>query len=88
MRRIPVPVALLCVFTVSGFSGLIYESIWSHYLKLFLGRQDEVVLAHMRDAKRPRFTHADCHTLALKAITVAQAAEAMRWRADRRGQSC
>lgn len=25
------------VFTVSGFSGLIYESIWSHYLKLFLG---------------------------------------------------
>lgn len=24
-------------FTVSGFSGLIYESIWSHYLKLFLG---------------------------------------------------
>jgi len=22
---------------VSGFSGLIYESIWSHYLKLFLG---------------------------------------------------
>ncbi len=25
------------IFTVSGFSGLIYESIWSHYLKLFLG---------------------------------------------------
>ena len=25
------------VFTVSGFSGLIYESIWTHYLKLFLG---------------------------------------------------
>lgn len=24
-------------FAVSGFSGLIYESIWSHYLKLFLG---------------------------------------------------
>ena len=22
---------------ISGFSGLIYESIWSHYLKLFLG---------------------------------------------------
>jgi spermidine synthase len=29
--------ALLVVFTVSGFAGLIYESIWSHYLKLFLG---------------------------------------------------
>ncbi|HET9404069.1 MAG TPA: hypothetical protein VFO57_05775, partial [Burkholderiales bacterium] len=28
---------LLAIFTVSGFSGLIYESIWSHYLKLFLG---------------------------------------------------
>ena len=27
----------LALFTVSGFSGLIYESIWSHYLKLFLG---------------------------------------------------
>jgi spermidine synthase len=25
------------IFTISGFSGLIYESIWSHYLKLFLG---------------------------------------------------
>src|SRR5262245_25757832 len=25
------------LFTISGFSGLIYESIWSHYLKLFLG---------------------------------------------------
>ncbi|KOR28380.1 hypothetical protein TI04_11120 [Achromatium sp. WMS2] len=25
------------IFTLSGFSGLIYESIWSHYLKLFLG---------------------------------------------------
>src|SRR5882672_6547994 len=37
MRRIPAPVALLCIFTVSGFCGLIYESIWSHYLKLFLG---------------------------------------------------
>ena len=28
---------LFSIFTVSGFSGLIYESIWSHYLKLFLG---------------------------------------------------
>ncbi len=25
------------IFTASGFSGLIYESIWTHYLKLFLG---------------------------------------------------
>lgn len=25
------------LFAVSGFTGLIYESIWSHYLKLFLG---------------------------------------------------
>ncbi len=29
--------AFYALFTVSGFSGLIYESIWSHYLKLFLG---------------------------------------------------
>jgi spermidine synthase len=27
----------VAVFALSGFSGLIYESIWSHYLKLFLG---------------------------------------------------
>ena len=25
------------IFMLSGLSGLIYESIWSHYLKLFLG---------------------------------------------------
>jgi hypothetical protein len=29
--------ALFALFTISGFAGLIYESIWSHYLKLFLG---------------------------------------------------
>src|SRR5688572_2056121 len=29
--------AFFVVFAISGFSGLIYESIWSHYLKLFLG---------------------------------------------------
>jgi spermidine synthase len=28
---------LLAVFVLSGFTGLVYESIWSHYLKLFLG---------------------------------------------------
>ncbi len=28
---------LFAIFVVSGFTGLIYESIWSHYLKLFLG---------------------------------------------------
>ena len=25
------------LFALSGFAGLIYESVWSHYLKLFLG---------------------------------------------------
>ena len=28
---------LIAIFFLSGFAGLIYESIWSHYLKLFLG---------------------------------------------------
>lgn len=28
---------LFVLFFVSGFSGLIYESVWSHYVKLFLG---------------------------------------------------
>ncbi|MBL0140509.1 MAG: hypothetical protein IPP91_00130 [Betaproteobacteria bacterium] len=35
-KRIPVGV-FFALFTISGFAGLIYESIWSHYLKLFLG---------------------------------------------------
>ena len=29
--------AFYLIFALSGFSGLIYESIWTHYLKLFLG---------------------------------------------------
>jgi len=29
--------AFFAIFAMSGFSGLIYESIWTHYLKLFLG---------------------------------------------------
>src|SRR5689334_23591965 len=28
---------ILVLFFVSGFSGLIYESVWSHYLKIFVG---------------------------------------------------
>lgn len=28
---------IFVIFAFSGFSGLIYESIWTHYLKLFLG---------------------------------------------------
>ncbi|WP_338845130.1 fused MFS/spermidine synthase [Massilia sp. W12] len=28
---------LFALFALSGFSGLIYESVWSNYLKLFLG---------------------------------------------------
>jgi len=38
MTRSRLPTGLLsALFFVSGFCGLIYESIWSHYLKLFLG---------------------------------------------------
>jgi spermidine synthase len=29
--------AVFLLFFASGFAGLIYESVWSHYLKLFLG---------------------------------------------------
>ncbi|HLX80214.1 MAG TPA: fused MFS/spermidine synthase [Burkholderiales bacterium] len=29
--------AIIALFFVSGFAGLIYESVWSHYVKLFLG---------------------------------------------------
>ncbi|HYN13563.1 MAG TPA: hypothetical protein VET51_13065, partial [Burkholderiales bacterium] len=29
--------AFYLLFTASGFAGLIYESIWTHYLKLYLG---------------------------------------------------
>ncbi len=34
--RVPRSV-FFALFAVSGFAGLIYESIWTHYLKLFLG---------------------------------------------------
>jgi spermidine synthase len=33
----PARAAFYLLFTLSGFAGLIYESIWTHYLKLFLG---------------------------------------------------
>lgn len=29
--------AAFALFAVSGFAGIIYESVWAHYLKLFLG---------------------------------------------------
>ena len=35
--RDPLAPALFAIFTLSGFSGLIYESVWTHYLKHFLG---------------------------------------------------
>src|SRR5919204_2380491 len=35
--RWPTRGTLFALFTASGFAGLIYESIWTHYLKLFLG---------------------------------------------------
>lgn len=42
---------LFALFTLSGFTGLIYESVWSHYLKLFLGAaapaQSFVLIAFM-----------------------------------------
>ncbi|MGQ0544407.1 MAG: fused MFS/spermidine synthase [Betaproteobacteria bacterium] len=36
MRKAFFPIVLV-IFTASGFAGLIYESVWSHYIKLFLG---------------------------------------------------
>ncbi len=36
MSRLP-RAAFYVLFIASGFAGLIYESIWTHYLKLFLG---------------------------------------------------
>ncbi len=38
VAKVTVPRSVFFIlFTISGFAGLIYESIWSHYLKLFLG---------------------------------------------------
>src|SRR5262245_41038493 len=37
MPRTPRAGVFFALFTLSGFAGLIYQSIWSHYLKLFLG---------------------------------------------------
>lgn len=35
--RTPPRAAFYALFIASGFAGLIYESVWTHYLKLFLG---------------------------------------------------
>jgi predicted membrane-bound spermidine synthase len=37
LAKAPPRWVFFAIFAISGFSGLIYESIWSHYLKLFLG---------------------------------------------------
>src|SRR5687768_10601193 len=37
MKASSPPAWFYVLFTISGFAGLIYQSIWSHYLKLFLG---------------------------------------------------
>ena len=50
MRRKTDPVLIL--FFISGFSGLIYESVWSHYLKIFVRRLRQKL---GDDAERPRF---------------------------------
>ena len=36
MIRVP-PFVFFALFTVSGFAGLVYQSLWSQYLRLFLG---------------------------------------------------
>lgn len=36
-KPIPYRTLLLAIFALSGFAGLIYQSIWTHYLGLFLG---------------------------------------------------
>ena len=37
LQHAPPRAAFYALFVASGFAGLIYESIWTHYLKLFLG---------------------------------------------------
>jgi spermidine synthase/MFS family permease len=37
INKLTVRYIYFILFAISGFSGLIYESIWTHYLKLFLG---------------------------------------------------
>jgi predicted membrane-bound spermidine synthase len=37
MPKPPLRAAFYLLFIASGFAGLIYESVWTHYLKLYLG---------------------------------------------------
>ncbi len=37
MSPLAIRLVLLILFVISGFGGLIYESVWSHYLKTLLG---------------------------------------------------
>jgi predicted membrane-bound spermidine synthase len=36
-NKVRLKIVLFLIFALFGFSGLIYESIWTHYLKLILG---------------------------------------------------
>ena len=56
------------LFTVSGFAGLIYESIWSHYLKLFLGHA-----AYAQTLVLAIFMGGMAHRLLARAAAVARA---------------
>ena len=41
--RVNLERALLLLFIASGFAGLVYQAIWSHYLGLILGDRKSVV---------------------------------------------
>ncbi len=56
--RLAAPLSLyFCISAISGFSGAIYESIWTHYLKIFLGHaayaQSLVLVIFPRNFTRP-----------------------------------
>lgn len=82
MNLIRLPL-LYAVFFISGFCGLIYESIWSHYLKLILGHaahaQAVVLIVFVGGlaigaALAGRFTHRIAHPiLAYAAVEAAVA---------------
>src|SRR5205823_7513531 len=60
---------LFALFAASGFAGLIYESIWTHYLKLFLGHAayaQTLVLAIFMGGMAIGAAAAACYTASIR----------------------
>ena len=75
--------AFYVLFAVSGFAGLIYESIWTHYLKLYLGHaayaQSLVLAVFMGGMAVGATMRASCGNASTQAISAAPRPRAAKY---------